>query len=126
MGFINSASTITVRARLTKLGREKILTNNNKIFSHFILGDSDANYNTSEKLTTGLVPTNSGNIGYNSGTNDNIAENVFINSKLYVVVNKKICDIRTLVCIDKFGYCGKSNLKFKSSPLQRIICFRLS
>ncbi len=87
MGFINSASTITVRARLTKLGREKILTNNNKIFSHFILGDSDANYNTSEKLTTGLVPTNSGDIGYNSSTNDNISENVFVNSKLYVTVS---------------------------------------
>lgn len=87
MGFINSASTITVKARLTKLGREKILTNNNKIFSHFILGDSDANYNTSETLTSGLVPTNSGDIGYNSTTNDNISENVFVNSKLYVTVS---------------------------------------
>ena len=87
MGFINSASTITVKARLTKVGREKILLNNNKIFSHFTLGDSDANYNTSEKLTSGLIPTNSGDIGYNLSTNDNISENVFINSKLYVTVS---------------------------------------
>ena len=87
MGFINSASTVTVKARLTKVGREKILLNNNKIFSHFTLGDSDANYNTSEKLTTGLIPTNSGDIGYNLNTNDNISENVFINSKLYVTVS---------------------------------------
>lgn len=87
MGFINSASTITVKARLTKVGREKILLNNNKIFSHFTLGDSDANYNTNEKLTSGLIPTNSGDIGYNLNTNDNISENVFINSKLYVTVS---------------------------------------
>ena len=55
MGFINTANTITIRARLTDLGREKLLTNNNTIFSHFILGDSDANYNTNEKLTTGKI-----------------------------------------------------------------------
>ena len=84
MGFIDSATTITIRARLTNLGREKILTNNNTIFSHFILGDSDANYNTSEKLVTGRIPTNSGNLGANSGVNDNIFENVGVYSKLYI------------------------------------------
>jgi hypothetical protein len=84
MGFINSATTITITARLTKLGRQKLITNNNNIFSHFILGDSDANYNTSVKLPTGKVPVNSGDLGYNGGTNDNIAEGVGINSKLYV------------------------------------------
>jgi len=86
MGFIDSATTVTIRARLTNLGREKILTNNNTIFTHFILGDSDANYNTSEKLTTGKIPTNSGNLGVNSTTNDNIFENVGIGSKLFVTV----------------------------------------
>ena len=86
MGFIDSATTVTIRARLTNLGREKILTNNNTIFTHFILGDSDANYNTSEKLTTGKIPTNSGNLGVNSTTNDNIFENVGIFSKLFVTV----------------------------------------
>jgi hypothetical protein len=86
MGFIDSATTVTIRARLTNLGREKILTNNNTIFTHFILGDSDANYNTSEKLTTGKMPTNSGNLGVNNTTNDNIFENVGIGSKLFVTV----------------------------------------
>jgi hypothetical protein len=86
MGLIESADTVTIRARLTNLGREKILTNNNTIFTHFILGDSDANYNTSEKLTTGKIPTNSGNLGVNSTTNDNIFENVGIGSKLFVTV----------------------------------------
>lgn len=89
MGFINTANTITIRARLTDLGREKLLTNNNTIFSHFILGDSDANYNTNEKLTTGKIPTNSGNLGANSTTNDNIYENVGIHSKLFITVAPK-------------------------------------
>jgi hypothetical protein len=84
MGFLNSATTITITARLTKFGREKLITNNNNIFSHFILGDSDANYNTSVKLPTGKVPVNSGDLGYNGGVNDNIAEGVGVNSKLYV------------------------------------------
>ena len=88
MGFIGSATTVTIRARLTKLGREKILTNNNTIFSHFILGDSDANYNTSESLPPGTVPTTSGNLAYITGTtSDNIAEGVGINSKLYVTTS---------------------------------------
>jgi hypothetical protein len=84
MGFINSATTITITARLTKLGREQLILNNNNIFSHFILGDSDANYNTSVILPTGKVPSNSGDLGYNGSTNDNIAEGQGINSKLYV------------------------------------------
>ncbi len=89
MGFINTANTITIRARLTDLGREKLLTNNNTIFSHFILGDSDANYNTNERLTTGKIPTNSGNLGANSTTNDNIYMNVGIHSRLFVNVAPK-------------------------------------
>jgi hypothetical protein len=86
MGFIDSATTITIRARLTNLGREKLLTNTNNIFSHFILGDSDSNYNTSEKLPTGKIPTNSGDLGSGSNTNDNISNNVSIGSKLFVTV----------------------------------------
>lgn len=86
MGLIDSATTVTIRARLTTLGREKLLTNTNSIFSNFILGDSDANYNTSEELITGRIPTNSGDLGANGGTNDNIYDNVGIGSKLFVTV----------------------------------------
>jgi len=86
MGFINTATTITIRARLTNYGREKLLTSTNNIFSHFILGDSDANYNTSEKLPTGRIPSNSGDLGSGSSTNDNISKNVSIGSKIFVTV----------------------------------------
>jgi len=78
MGFINSATTITVTTKLTKIGREKILQNNNTIFSHFVLGDSDSNYQTSESLPTGLIPTASGDLGQ-----DHILKGI-ITSKLYV------------------------------------------
>jgi hypothetical protein len=86
MGFINSATTVSIRARLTNLGRERLLTGNNTIFSHFILGDSDANYNTETPLPTGRIPVDSGDLGNDNGTNDNISANVDINSKLFVTV----------------------------------------
>ena len=78
MGFISTANTITVTTKLTKVGRERILTNNNSIFSHFILGDSDANYHTSAFLPTGKVPAASGDLGQ-----DNILKGI-IKSKIYV------------------------------------------
>ena len=88
MGLIESATTITLRARLTKLGRQKLLTNSNTVFSHFILGDSDANYNTDELLPSGTVPTTSGNLAFISGdTNDNIESGVGINSKIFKTSN---------------------------------------
>ncbi len=88
MGFIGSATTVTIRARLTKLGRQKILTNSNTYFSHFIIGDSDANYYTGELLPAGTVPTTSGNLAYLTGTtSDNIAEGVGVNSKLYKTIS---------------------------------------
>jgi len=86
MGLIDSATTVTIRARLTDVGRKKLLTNTNTIFSNFVLGDSDANYNTSEDLTTGRIPTNSGDLGVNGSTNDNIYNNVGISSRLFVTV----------------------------------------
>jgi len=78
MGFISTANTITVTTKLTKLGRERILSNNNSIFSHFILGDSDANYHTNIPLPTGKIPTASGDLGQ-----DNILSGI-ITSKVYV------------------------------------------
>jgi hypothetical protein len=88
MGFQASATSVTIRARLTKLGRQKLIENSNTVFSHFMLGDSDANYYTSEVLPTGTIPTNSGNIAFISGsTSDNIADGVGVNSKLYRTIS---------------------------------------
>ena len=79
MGFLNTATTITVSAKLTTQGRESLLKNSNTVFSYFMLGDSDANYRTSGLLTTGLIPTQSGNLGGQNNTS-----NTTINSKLFV------------------------------------------
>ena len=79
MGFLDTATTITITAKLTKNGRERMLKETNTIFSHFILGDSDANYRTSKSLPTGTIPTTGGNLG---GINN--ADDAVISSKIYV------------------------------------------
>ena len=84
MGFNNTATTITITAKLTKAGRERILEESNSILSHFVIGDSDANYQTNKALGTGLIPTNSGDLGENNGVNNNIAEGITVKSKLYL------------------------------------------
>ncbi len=84
MGLINSANTITVTAKLTLAGRQRLLTQSNQILTHFILGDSDANYQTNALLGSGQVPSNSGDLGENGGVNDNIDVGVGIKSKLFL------------------------------------------
>jgi hypothetical protein len=123
MGFIDSATTVTIRARLTDIGRERLLTNSNTIFSHFVLGDSDANYNTSENLTTGRVPTNSGNLGANSLTNDNIYENVGVGSKLFLTVpptTKKSVEINSSKINSEIKLVGENTVSGESLTYSQI------
>jgi len=77
MGFISTANTITINAKLTNLGRKKLLKSGNSIFTHFILGDSDANYQTSESLSTGKIVSTGGDLGTGSEVD-------IIKSKIYV------------------------------------------
>ena len=72
MGFLNTATTTTLTAKLTPLGRQKLVSTNNSLISYFSLGDSDANYNTSELLTTGEVPAISGDYGANASYSNKI------------------------------------------------------
>ena len=84
MGYINTATTTTLTAKLTPLGRRKLILTNNNLITSFSLGDSDSNYNTSLPLTTGQVPGDGGSIGpYNSVTNS-VGPNVKIESVLLV------------------------------------------
>lgn len=80
MGFINSATTVTIQATLTNFGRKELIENDNSIFTHFILGDSDANYNTSETLVTGRIPSNNGDLA-------NGSDYSVITSKLFITVS---------------------------------------
>ena len=84
MGLISTANTITITAKLTKAGRERLIEESNTIISSFVLGDSDANYKTNAVLSTGLIPVNSGDIGENGGVNNNISEGISIKNTLYL------------------------------------------
>lgn len=74
MGFINSATTINIKGKLTPTGRQKLVNGGSSLITNFILGDSDANYNVFSGLTSGYVPdfsgdnfglsTNNGGSGY--------------------------------------------------------------
>jgi hypothetical protein len=77
MGFISSANTVTITAKLTNNGRKRLLKENNNILSHFMLGDSDANYQTSNKLSSGKIPADSGDLGTGG-------DEAIIKSKIYV------------------------------------------
>jgi len=83
MGFNSTATTITVTARLTTTGRSRLLTEPSSILSHFVIGDSDANYQTNQSLVTGEIPATSGDISINSGVNINIADGISIRNKIY-------------------------------------------
>lgn len=83
MGYINSASTTTITARLTPVGRVKLLADTNSLITKFSLGDSDANYFATEPLVTGQVPAIGGNIGVGGSSSSNSsAPNISIKSKL--------------------------------------------
>jgi hypothetical protein len=89
MGLISTANTITITAKLTKAGRERLIEESNTIISHFILGDSDANYKTNQTLGTGLIPVDSGDLGENGMVNNNIAEGINIKNTLYLSNTQK-------------------------------------
>jgi hypothetical protein len=72
MGFLSSASTLSLTARLTPYGREELIKNGGSTIKYFSLGDSDANYITTEPLTTGFVPSIGGNLSENNSVTNSI------------------------------------------------------
>lgn len=84
MGFNSTANTTTLTAKLTPLGRQRMISTNNGLISTFSLGDSDANYYAALPLTTGEVPSIGGDIGPNSTNSNSTAQNVQLKSTLIV------------------------------------------
>lgn len=84
MGYIQSAGTLTLTAKLTPLGRKKIVSSNNGLIKTFSLGDSDANYYTTNVLATGQVPGLGGNIGPFSSLSNSTTQTVGLKSVLMV------------------------------------------
>jgi hypothetical protein len=84
MGFNSTANTTTLTAKLTPLGRQRLISTNNGLITTFSLGDSDANYYAALPLTTGEVPSAGGDIGPNSTNSNSTAQNAQLKSTLIV------------------------------------------
>lgn len=94
MGYINSASTIEMTAKLTKLGREKLMNNSSNVFAKFSIGDSDSNYQTTGLISTGLVPEVGGD-GNNLNGDFDVKYKVYIDgtNNLYKTVTDGSSDL---------------------------------
>jgi hypothetical protein len=82
MGYINSGTSLTLTAKLTPIGRQKLILTNNNLITSFSLGDSDANYYAALPLLTSQMPGNSGNIGPYGTFSNSVAPSVAIKSSL--------------------------------------------
>lgn len=81
MGFISSATTITLDSHLTQKGREVILSGISKNITKFTLGDSDTNYLITTRNSSGKVPDVTGD---HIGCVFSVARNVDIKNKISV------------------------------------------
>jgi hypothetical protein len=86
MGYNNSATTTTLTAKLTPIGRKKLILTNNNLITHFSLGDSDANYYAAMPLLTGQIPNDGGDNGPYSSLTNSVGPDVTLKSVL--IVNK--------------------------------------
>ena len=84
MGYNSTATTLTLTAKLTPVGRQRMISTNNGLIKTFSLGDSDANYYTNLLLATGQVPSISGDIGVNSTNSNSTASLTGLKSTLIV------------------------------------------
>jgi hypothetical protein len=82
MGYNSTATTLSLTAKLTPIGRQRMVSTNNSLIKTFSLGDSDANYQTSLLLNTGEMPSISGNIGFGNTTSNSTANAAGLNSFL--------------------------------------------
>ena len=76
MGFNNTTTSVNLVAKLTPLGRQRLVSTNNALITSFSLGDSDANYNASLPLNSGEVPSLCGNIGPINTSGNSVTTNV--------------------------------------------------
>lgn len=84
MGYNSTATTLTLTAKLTPLGRQKMVSTNNALIKTFSLGDSDANYYTNLTLGSGQVPGVGGDIGPNNTISNSTTQSVGMRTMLIV------------------------------------------
>jgi len=92
MGFVSSSTVL--EAKLTPIGRQKLLTNNTALITKFSLGDSDANYLCTLNLANGEVPSGGGDLTASSGvTNNSVTNGVQILSPLLSVAGSQFKNV---------------------------------
>jgi hypothetical protein len=84
MGFNSITPSINLVAKLTPLGRKRLVSTNNALITTFSLGDSDANYYTAYPLNSGEVPSLAGDIGPLNSVGNGVTDNIVLKSLLYV------------------------------------------
>jgi hypothetical protein len=88
MGFVSSSTVL--EAKLTPIGRQKLLANNTTLITKFSLGDSDANYYCTLALANGEVPSGGGNLTASSGvTNNSVTNGVQIVNPLFSIAGSQ-------------------------------------
>ena len=88
MGFLNNNIDLTIYAKLTPYGRQQLLKNSTSLITKFTLGDSDANYNVSSTLSSGAMPTISGDLAVGNFNNNSSSDKFTIKDVLpYLVGN---------------------------------------
>ena len=88
MGYNKSSSLVSLTARLTPYGRLALRSNNNTLITTFGLGDSDANYYTTNILSTGQVPALAGDIGANGSMSNSTTQTT--NIKSFLILNNSV------------------------------------
>ena len=84
MGFNTTATTLTLTAKLTPIGRQRLVSTNNALITSFSLGDSDANYTVVNALTTGQIPAEAGEVGAYATLSNSTTQNANLKSVLLV------------------------------------------
>lgn len=116
MGYL-SGNTINLKAKLTPIGRQRLVTGNNTLISSFSLGDSDALYTCYSGLTFNQVP---GFGGDNGGLSvNNSPSNYSLKSTLYVdsSTSKKQVEAASMSITSKFTNLGYKTIAYSGGGI---------
>jgi hypothetical protein len=124
MGFISSATTVTIKGKLTPLGRQLLVTNKNTLINYFALGDSDADYTVLNGLGTGEVPDFSGD----DNSTNNGGGNYVLKSTLYYTsdITQKLVETSSLAINTSYNYIGYNTVNYTANTISQNFINRLS
>lgn len=124
MGFINSATTINIKGKLTPNGRQRLANGASSLITNFILGDSDANYNVYSGLTSGQIPDFSGD-NFGLSLNNGGAGYQFRSGLIYKNgLNKKPVQLASAVISNTTNVLGYNTLYYTGGTLTQNIINR--